>query len=125
VSVQAPTEVKEHIKAGTLRAIAVFGNERMKDPVFANVPTAKEQGYDIISPLWQGIGGPLNMDPSVVSYLEKGFQDSLKDPSVVKAIEDLGFEVSFMNSADFKAKWMREYEYYKKAFAELGDRLKI
>lgn len=124
VSVQAPTEIKPHLQAGTLRVLAVFGDERMKDPLFKDIPTAKEQGYNILSPLWQGVGGPAKMDSQVVQFLEKAYAETLKDAEVIKAIENLGFEVKYLNSVDFKKKWTEEAAYFKEVFSSLGDRLK-
>ena len=48
------SEAEEHIKAGTkLRVLAVMADERL-DGELADVPTAKEQGYDIQWPIIRG-----------------------------------------------------------------------
>ena len=48
------SEAEEHIKAGTkLRVLAVMAEERL-DGELADVPTAKEQGYDIQWPIIRG-----------------------------------------------------------------------
>jgi tripartite-type tricarboxylate transporter receptor subunit TctC len=39
-----PMAIKEFVKNGTVRALAIADTQRMTDPVFANVPTFKEQG---------------------------------------------------------------------------------
>jgi len=124
VSVQAPTEVKPHIQAGSLRCLAVLGTERMKDPVFKEIPTAIEQGYQITSLLWQGVAGPADLDEKALSFLEKAYQKAVADPEVVKALENLGFEAAYLGASDFKKKWDSEARYYKEVFASLGSRLK-
>ena len=42
-----------HGKAGTLRPLAVFGETRIK--LFPEVPTFKELGYNVASPVVHGI----------------------------------------------------------------------
>lgn len=39
-------EMKPHLDAGTMRILAVLSNERLDAP-FDDIPTAKEQGYDV------------------------------------------------------------------------------
>ncbi|AGI23207.1 tricarboxylate transport protein TctC [Pseudomonas sp. ATCC 13867] len=43
-----------HIRAGKMRLLAVFAEERLKDEGMTDIPTAKEQGYDIIWPVVRG-----------------------------------------------------------------------
>ncbi|MDF5977495.1 tripartite tricarboxylate transporter substrate-binding protein [Pseudomonas aeruginosa] len=43
-----------HILSGDMRLLAVFSEERLPEAAMANIPTAKEQGYDIIRPVVRG-----------------------------------------------------------------------
>lgn len=43
-----------HIRAGKMRLLAVFAEERLKDEGMTDIPTAKEQGYDIVWPVVRG-----------------------------------------------------------------------
>ena len=43
-----------HILAGNMRILAVFAPERLDEPDMKNIPTAKEQGYDIQWPVVRG-----------------------------------------------------------------------
>jgi putative tricarboxylic transport membrane protein len=43
-----------HIKAGNMRILAVLSDERLPGADKANIPTAKEQGYDISWPVVRG-----------------------------------------------------------------------
>ncbi len=55
VAVQFPQAVVPHVKSGDLRVLAVLGN--IPDPVFPDVKSAKQQGYNIDLDLWRGICG--------------------------------------------------------------------
>ena len=56
-----------HIKAGTLRPLAVFGESRLK--AYPDVPTLKELGYKVGSPLLYGIAAPKDTPKEVVNAL--------------------------------------------------------
>ncbi|WP_147472990.1 Bug family tripartite tricarboxylate transporter substrate binding protein, partial [Pseudomonas salomonii] len=43
-----------HILSGDMRLLAVFAEERLDEPEMKNIPTAKEQGYDIVWPVVRG-----------------------------------------------------------------------
>jgi putative tricarboxylic transport membrane protein len=51
------SEIAEHVRAGTVRILAVLGPERLGPP-FESVPTAREQGYDVSSVVWRGFYAP-------------------------------------------------------------------
>ena len=51
------SEIAEHVRAGTVRIVAVLGPERLGPP-FESVPTAREQGYDVSSVVWRGFYAP-------------------------------------------------------------------
>jgi tripartite-type tricarboxylate transporter receptor subunit TctC len=56
-----------HIRAGTLRPLATFGENRLK--AFPDVPTFKELGYKIASPGYYGILAPAGTPPEVVDAI--------------------------------------------------------
>lgn len=43
-----------HIEAGNMRILAVFSDKRLDEPAMKDIPTAKEQGYDIEWPVVRG-----------------------------------------------------------------------
>ncbi|HEY7820152.1 MAG TPA: tripartite tricarboxylate transporter substrate-binding protein [Vicinamibacteria bacterium] len=51
------SEIAEHVRAGTVRILAVLGPERLGPP-FASAATAREQGYDVSSVVWRGFYAP-------------------------------------------------------------------
>ncbi|WP_022953546.1 Bug family tripartite tricarboxylate transporter substrate binding protein [Leucothrix mucor] len=55
------SEIVGFLKAGEVRAIAVLSEERI--PGFDDIPTAKEQGYDVVAVNWRGM------------YIPKGVSD--------------------------------------------------
>lgn len=47
------SEIVGFLKAGEIRALAVLTDERV--PGFEQIPTAKEQGYDVVAVNWRGL----------------------------------------------------------------------
>lgn len=47
------TEVVNHMEGGKLRILAVFSDKRLPGK-YNNILTAKEQGYDVVWPVWRG-----------------------------------------------------------------------
>lgn len=47
------SEIVGFLKAGEIRALAVLTEERV--PGFEDIPTAKEQGYDVVAVNWRGM----------------------------------------------------------------------
>jgi len=60
------SEMVGEIDAGTMRALAVFSPERV-DRV-PDVPTAVEQGYDLIAPNWRGFYGAPGISDEAYDY---------------------------------------------------------
>ena len=59
--------VQSHIKAGTLRPLAVYSETRMK--AYPDVPTLKELGYNVASPVVYGLLTPKGTPRDVVDAL--------------------------------------------------------
>lgn len=53
------SEIVGFLKAGEIRALAVLTDERV--PGFEEIPTAKEQGYDVVAVNWRGLYVPKNV----------------------------------------------------------------
>jgi tripartite-type tricarboxylate transporter receptor subunit TctC len=100
-AVQLPAAFVSHVKAGTLRIIAALGAER--DPIFPDVPTAKEQGYDVQLELWRGVSAPKGTPADVVAKLEKAISETVASPEFAEAGKTLGFRPAYLPAKDFDA----------------------
>ena len=100
-AVQLPAAFVSHVKAGTLRILAAMAADR--DPVFPDVPTAKEQGYDVQLELWRGVSAPKGAPADVVAKLEKAIGETVASPEFAAAGKTLGFRPAFLAGKDFEA----------------------
>jgi tripartite-type tricarboxylate transporter receptor subunit TctC len=102
---------RSHIEAGTMRALAVASNRRLKD--FPNVPTTVEKGFSELNlKIWVGFFAPAKTPPAIVKRLAAGVGDSLKDPEIIAnieksqaLIENLGPQEAAKFYAEEERKW--------------------
>lgn len=87
-----PLEVITHIRAGTLRAIAVASDQRT--PLLPGVPTSREQGLPgFTASVWWGLVAPAKTPPAVVRELNTAANTALADPDVRKQLMQLGVTI--------------------------------
>ena len=89
----------EHIRAGTLRALAV--TTAMRSDALPEVPTVAEfvPGYEASG--WLGVGAPANTPPEIIERLNREINAGLADPKLARQITDLGSVVVIGSPADF------------------------
>jgi tripartite-type tricarboxylate transporter receptor subunit TctC len=97
--VQLPAAIVPHVKSGDLRVLAVLGEKR--DPVFPEVPTAKELGYSVALDMWRGIAVPTGTPKPVVAKLQDAIRQSVESASFKDAGKTIGFVPAYLSSQDF------------------------
>jgi tripartite-type tricarboxylate transporter receptor subunit TctC len=106
------------VDAGKIRVLAILGANRLKR--WPQIPTAKEQGYDVNASSSYGIGGPRGMDPKIVKILHDAFKKGLDDPEFVRTMEQYDQVKSYLNTEDY-TRWVREqYAVEKTVVARFG-----
>jgi tripartite-type tricarboxylate transporter receptor subunit TctC len=112
-----------HIKAGTLRPIAI--GARARAPTAPDVPTTAEVGMpDILIENWYGMIAPAKTPESIVAALNRIANEAMADPSVQQKLADQGLTVAGDTPAQFRdyiaaetRKWARVI---KDAGVEMG-----
>jgi tripartite-type tricarboxylate transporter receptor subunit TctC len=102
----------EHIRAGTLRALAVTTATR--SDAQPGVPTVAEfvPGYEASG--WLGVGAPANTPPEIIDRLNREINAGLADPKLARQITDLGSAVVIGSPADFGRLIVEETEKWGK-----------
>jgi tripartite-type tricarboxylate transporter receptor subunit TctC len=87
-------------KQGRVRMLGVISPER--NPALPDVPTMREQGFDMVVGSWQGLFVPKGTPKAVVDRLFEVGVAAMKNPTVVKRLSDGGVTiVSSKSAADF------------------------
>ncbi|WP_367106561.1 Bug family tripartite tricarboxylate transporter substrate binding protein [uncultured Psychrobacter sp.] len=72
-------ELMPQVDAGKLRVLAVFADERL-DGNMADIPTAKEQGYDVTWPVVRGYYMGPDVSDEAYNWWKQSFDKMLADP---------------------------------------------
>ncbi len=100
------------VAAGKMRVLAVTDVKRSRD--FPNVPTMKEEGYDVVFTMWRSVLAPKGTPQPIVEKLEAAFKKMSEDKSFLGLIRILGDDVHFQGGKEFAETWRREWEQHAK-----------
>ena len=106
-------ELRGQIDAGKIRLITVYTEQRL--PQFPNVPTAKEQGLNLVVRKFRGIAGPKGLPKEIVSAWESSIQKVLQDPEFKAWYEKDALQPDLMDQAEYK-KFIADFAQGQKAF---------
>ncbi|NLD54848.1 MAG: tripartite tricarboxylate transporter substrate binding protein [Burkholderiaceae bacterium] len=117
-----PTSVAPHVRSGKLRALVVFGQERVS--VLPDAPTAPEAGYPQLgeNPEWYGITVPAGTPAAVIDRLNRDIAAALSRPQAQKAIRDLGMTPSTSSPEEFARQIRRDHETWGRVVKASGVR---
>ena len=80
-----------HVRAGTLRALALAGTKRSTD--LPDLPTIAEAanipGYEAVA--WQGLAGPAHLPPSIVQRLNEAVRKVQAQPALHERLAGLAY----------------------------------
>lgn len=79
-------EIMPQASAGKLRVLAVLSDERLGGTM-ADIPTAVEQGYDVIWPVVRGYYMGPDVSPNAYSWWKESFDKVLADPKFAEIRE--------------------------------------
>lgn len=96
---QLPGALTSYVTGGQLRLLAALTAAR--DPNFPDVPTAREQGFDLNLEAWRGIAVPKGTPPAVIATLEAAIKATVASPEFVEASARLGVKPAFLPAAEF------------------------
>ena len=87
-------ELQGQLQAGKIRILAAFTDKRLE--TLPNVPTAKEQGVDIVVHKFRGLAGPKGISPAAANALDAGLKQVLADPAFKKSYTRSNLIPNFM-----------------------------
>jgi tripartite-type tricarboxylate transporter receptor subunit TctC len=97
--VQLPAALSGYVKSGQVRLLAALTSAR--DPALADVPTAREQGFDVSLEAWRGIAAPKGTPKPEIAMLEAAIRKTAEGPDFAQASGKLGVRPAFMPAAEF------------------------
>jgi len=89
------------IEDGEAVALAIASPER--NPQLPDVPTFREQGYDVVIENWVGLSAPAGIDPDMRAKIHETVLAVFADPEVQTKLTDLGITHVAMSSEEYEA----------------------
>jgi len=93
------SEFAEYITTGKMKAIAVTSETRLKG---IDVPTMKEQGYNVVIGNWRGVYGASGITPAQRKELIDMLVKATKTKSWAEALEKNNWTPALLTGADFE-----------------------
>ena len=108
-----------HLQQGKMRTLVITGPRRMSAP-FADVPTWKELGIDVVMMGWRGILAPKNLTPAQTAYWDGVFRKLTQTEDWKRELQENYWENIYAGAADTR-RWLdAEYSETRQLLTELG-----
>ena len=100
-TVQMLTAEANLVQQYGMHAIAVFAERRSPDT--PDAPTLREQGHDLVFPLWTGLFAPAGTPEATLDRLDGVCGRTLRTPSVVEGMTRASHPIRYLARRDFTA----------------------
>jgi tripartite-type tricarboxylate transporter receptor subunit TctC len=107
-----------HIKSGKARLIAVAGPNRLKQA--SSVATLREDGVDLVMPVWYALFGIAGTPEAIVNKLNQGAVSFLKTPAAELQFDRLDMEIVASTPAELARTVVDEMKFRAEA-AKVGN----
>lgn len=99
--------------------INIFGQMSEKRWAGApQIPTFKEQGFDIIMGSDRGIGAPAGMDPKIISIISEAVSEAIADPEFQKKAKKQNLPLTYMSAKQFTEHLEKSEKNFQKIWDE-------
>ena len=102
----------EHVRTGSLRALAVTTAER--SPALPAIPTIGDFLPGFEASAWAGIGVPKNTTAAIIDTLNQTINAGLANPVIKARLGDLGLSIFSGSPADFGKRVSEDVEKWAK-----------
>jgi tripartite-type tricarboxylate transporter receptor subunit TctC len=116
--VQFPGALAGPVKQGQVRLLATLTQAR--DPAWPDVPTAREQGFDVALDAWRGIAVPHGTPADVVSKLENSIRKTVESAEFTAAAAKLAVRPAFMPAGEFSELISKEDAFLSRLMQQIG-----
>ncbi|MCL2010875.1 MAG: tripartite tricarboxylate transporter substrate-binding protein, partial [Synergistaceae bacterium] len=94
-----------------------------RSPSFPDVPTAREQGYDVTYSTMRGLSAPKGTPREIVELLADAVKKACESPTFIDFMDKNGFAIHYMGPEEFTAHFAKT-DADNKISMELGGYLR-
>jgi tripartite-type tricarboxylate transporter receptor subunit TctC len=113
-----PSAAIGQIKAGKMRALAVWGDKRLAS--LPDVPSMKELGYDATFYIWSGLFAPAATPQPIMSVLRDTVKRTVEDAEFKDAMAKVETPIAYLDAPAFKTFLDRDAERLRIAVERIG-----
>lgn len=99
VTMVTPGEAISQLRSGQLKAIGVMSEERIS--YIPDVATLTEQGVEVVTGTWRGIGAPKDTPDEVIEVLGKAFDDAMATEEFKEFMAKGAMTIHNLNAEEF------------------------
>lgn len=110
------------IKAGNLRPLAVFTEERLPD--LPDVPTARELGYDLVAGSSRGYSGPGGFPDEAREQLIEGLRRVIESPEFQEAAAAQAMNIDFVAGEEYRQMLKDQEADYIEIWSRIKDEVR-
>src|SRR5918912_2599861 len=116
--VAQPGELKGAVDGKRMRVLVNFRPARLAS--FADVPTAKELGWDVANGVWYMLLAPKGTPAPVMRYVHDAAKTAIEDPKFAADMANRGIDVDYRPGATLRADLWREYKLHTEILGRIG-----
>ena len=113
-----PSAAIGQIKAGKMRALAVWGDKRLAS--LPDVPSMKELGYDATFYIWSGLFAPAATPSPILMTLRDAVRRTAQDPEFKEAMAKVETPLAYLDAPEFKTFLDKDAARLKVAVERIG-----
>jgi len=96
---QSPGVANPHLKSGKIRTLGSWAGTRTA--ALPDVPTMKEQGFDVEFYIWAGVFAPAGLPADVRDRITAAVRASMQDPEFQKAMVNVNTPINYKEGREF------------------------
>jgi len=116
--VAQPGELKGQVDGKRMRVLVNFTPKR--HPVFPDVPTAKELGWDVSNGVWYMLLAPKGTPAAVMRHIHDAAKAAIEDPKFTADMSGRGIDVDYRPGEALRADLWREYKLHTDILRRVG-----
>ena len=116
--VAQPGELRGAVDGKRMRVLVNFRPQRL--PSFADVPTAKELGWDVANGVWYLLLAPKGTPAPVMRYVHDAAKTAIEDPKFAADMANRGIDVDYRPGPTLRQDLWREYKLHTAILGRIG-----
>ena len=110
----------EMIKSGSAKPLALFSRERRSEPGLADVPTATEQGVNIVYTQFWGVGATPGVDPAVAAWYADKFVKARETAAFQAWLDENLYRADMVTLAEAGAYFAEQQQIFRDVLKRVG-----